>query len=296
MKVIHAAYNFIRNSDPLTLTIGNFDGLHIGHQQLIERVIKYVDTKRAVLTFDPHPSSVLRDQPFRTLTQKADKLRLFADFDLDLVMFIQFNEAFSQLRIPEFIEFLKSINTTRIIMGRDSRFAYRGEGTVYHLKRYFHVIILDDILFNRTRVSSSYVKDLLMDADLNQAARLLNRPYTVHGTVIKGNSIGKQLGFPTANIDFGNYFMPKNGVYYVRLKVEGVWLKGMANIGNNPTINFSFDRRLEVYILDFKQNIYGKRIELAFHQYLRPEMKFQNRDALIQQLKKDESTIRKLTI
>jgi riboflavin kinase/FMN adenylyltransferase len=296
MKIIEATYNNIENKEPLTITIGNFDGLHLGHQQLIERVLSYKDTKHGVMTFDPHPSSVLRKQAFRTLTQKADKIELFGKYPLDYAFLVTFDQAFSELSVEAFIDFLRGIQVRRIVIGRDARFAYRGEGTIADLKRYFFVDVVEDLVYNHTRVSTTYIKDFLSTGDLGSARKLLNRHYDIKGVVVHGNKIGHKLGFPTANIDFGNYFLPKSGVYYVKVKVNNQVYHAMANIGNNPTLNFTFEKRLEIYILDFKQNIYGKTLDITFMHYLRQELKFRNKKELIEQLQKDETAVRKLII
>lgn len=295
MKIIIDQYQNIKNDEPITLTMGNFDGLHLGHQQLIERVLSYKDTKHAILTFDPHPSSVLRKQPFRTLTQNTDKIELFSRFALDYAFIVEFNLAFSHLSVDQFIQFLKDLSVVRLVIGRDARFGYRGEGTVEHLKKYFMIDVLDDMLYNNTRVSTTYIKDFLSMGDLGSARKLLHRHYHIKGTIVHGNKVGHKLGFPTANVDYGQYFLPKSGVYYVRILVDDVWHHAMANIGNNPTINYSFEKRLEVYILNFDQNIYGQKVEIAFFHYLRQELKFKNKKELIEQLKKDEEAVRKLT-
>ncbi len=296
MKIITAPYNLIQNKEPLTITIGNFDGLHLGHQQLIERVLSYKDTLHGVMTFDPHPSSVLRRQPFRTLTQRADKIELFSKYPLDYVFIIDFNMVFSELSVDLFITFLRNIGVRRIIIGRDARFAYRGEGTIADLKKYFFVDVVEDLVYNHTRVSTTYIKDFLSTGDLSSARKLLNRHYDIKGVVVHGNKIGHKLGYPTANINYDNYFLPKSGVYYVKVKIEGKTYHAMANIGNNPTLNFSFEKRLEIYIFDFNQNIYDKIIDITFIHYLRQELKFRNKKELIEQLQKDESAIRKLII
>ncbi len=296
MKIISTTYNKITNTEPITLTMGNFDGLHLGHQQLIERVLSYRDTKHAILTFDPHPSSVLRKQPFRTLTQKNDKIELFSRFELDYAFIIKFDMEFSKLTINEFIAFLKKLSVKRMVIGRDARFAYRGEGTIQDLKKHFMVDIVDDMLYNHTRVSTTYIKDFIATGDLSSARKLLNRHYHIKGKVVHGNKVGHKLGFPTANVDYGNYFLPKTGVYYVRVRLDEKWHHGMANIGNNPTLNYSIDKRLEIYILDFNQEIYGKEIEIAFFHYMRQEMKFKDKKELIDQLKKDELAVRKLIL
>ncbi|MDI6452026.1 bifunctional riboflavin kinase/FAD synthetase [Peloplasma aerotolerans] len=296
MKIISAAYNLIQNTDALTLTLGNFDGLHLGHQQLIERVLSYKDTKHAVLTFDPHPSLVLRKQPFRTLTQKDDKIELFARYPLDYAFIVDFDSKFSELSTKDFIDFLRGINVKRLVIGRDARFGYRGEGTIQDLKRYFIVDVVPDLVYNHTRVSTTYIKDFLSTGDLGSARKLLNRHYHIKGYVVHGNKVGHKLGFPTANIDYDHYFLPMSGVYYVKVLVDDVWYHAMANIGNNPTLNFTFEKRLEIYILDFNKNIYGKNINIVFMHYLRNELKFKSRNELIEQLKKDETSVRKLTI
>jgi len=296
MKIISSQFHLIQNKEPLTITMGNFDGLHLGHQQLIERVLSYDDTKHAVLTFDPHPSEVLRKQPFRTLTQKEDKIDLFSRYPLDYAFIIEFTNAFSMLNVDEFISFLRSISVRRLVIGRDARFAYRGEGTIANLRKFFLVDVVDDLVYNHTRVSTTYIKDFLSTGDLGSARKLLNRHYDIKGIVVHGNKIGHKLGFPTANIDYLKYYLPKSGVYYVKVMVDSKWYHGMANIGNNPTLNFSFEKRLEINIFDFDQNIYGKKIDIVFMHYVRQELKFKNKKELIAQLKKDETTIRKLTI
>jgi len=295
MKIIRGNYKEMHNDMPITLTMGNFDGLHLGHQQLIERVLSYKDTKHAILTFSPHPSAVLRKQPFKTLTQTLDKIDLFSRFPLHFAFIIDFNVEFSHLSVEEFIQFLRNLSVKRLVLGRDARFAYRGEGTIEHLKKYFFVDVVNDMLYNNTRVSTTYIKDFLSAGDLGSARKLLNRHYHIKGVVVHGNKIGHKLGFPTANIDYTHYFLPKSGVYYVRVLYDGKWYHAMANIGNNPTLNFSFEKRLEIYILDFDQDIYGKQVEIVFFHYLRQELKFANKKELIEQLKKDELAVRKLT-
>jgi riboflavin kinase / FMN adenylyltransferase len=296
MKIFNTSYDQIHIDEALTVTIGNFDGLHVGHQQLIQRVLSFKDTKHAVLTFDPHPLSVIRKQMLRTLTQKNDKIKLFSDFDLDYIIMVDFTLEFSNLKIDDFILFLKKIGVKRIVVGRDARFGYRGEGSIKNLEEHFLVEVVEDLLFNNTRVSTTYVKDLLTEGDLDAAHVLLNRNYRLQGEVVHGNKVGHKLGFPTANIDYDHYYLPKNGVYYVKVDMDGISYDAMANIGFNPTVNFTADCRLEVYILDFHSEIYGKSIAVEFIKYLRSEIKFKSRKELIDQLKHDEEVIRTLSL
>jgi riboflavin kinase/FMN adenylyltransferase len=295
MIIFYNTYDKIENNEDLTITMGNFDGLHLGHQRLINRVLRYKDTKHAILTYDPHPSEILRKKQFRTLTQKRDKIELFSQFPLDYAIIVKFDEKLSKLNVKEFIEFLQRISVKRLVIGRDARFAYRGMGTIDDLKKYFVVDVIDDLVYNHTRVSTTYIKDFLIQGDLGSARKLLNRHYQITGKVIHGHKIGRGIGYPTANIDFGNYFLPRMGVYYVKIFVDDTWHHAMANIGNNPTINFSEARRLEIFILDFDEDIYEKKVIIDFMHYMRPEYRFPNKAALIRQLKKDEQMVRSLT-
>ncbi len=295
MIIFYDTYNKIENKEGLTITMGNFDGLHKGHQQLINRVLSYKDTKHAILTFDPHPSSVLRKVPFRTLTQKRDKIELFSKFSLDFALIVKFNEDFSKLNVEQFINFLRKISVKRLVIGRDARFAYRGQGTIEDLRKYFFVDVLDDLVYHNTRVSTTYIKDFLDQGDLKSAKEMLNRTYQIMGLVVHGHKIGRGMGFPTANIDFDNYYLPRMGVYYVRVFVNDRWHYAMANIGNNPTLNYSQAQRLEIYILDFSEEIYQVKLIIEFLEYLRPEFRFSSKNALIEQLKKDEEKIRTLS-
>jgi len=294
MKIINDTYKKIQNNEPLTITMGNFDGVHIGHQRLIERVLTYNDTKHGLLTFDPHPSEVLRRQNFATLSQKEDKLTIFKKYNLDYVFILKFDEDFSKLSIKEFIDFLKSIHVKRLVIGRDARFAYRGQGTIEDLKKYFIVDVPSDFLYNQTRVSTTYIKDFLRQGQLDEARKLLHRHFEIKGQVVYGNQIGKRLGFPTANIDYGNYFLPKNGVYYVNILIDDLFYPGIANVGYNPTLNYSQTKKLEIFILDFSGNIYHKDVKVIFMHYLREEKKFSNREELINQIKHDQEDVRAL--
>jgi len=215
-------------------------------------------------------------------------------YDLDYLFIVKFNEEFSKFSIMDFIMFLKKLNVKRIVLGRDARFAYRGQGTISDLKKYFFVYVLDDLLYNQTRVSTTYIKDYLRQGQLDDARKLLGQHYQISGFVTYGNQIGKQLGFPTANIDYGKYLLPKNGVYYVRILIDGKDFPGVANIGYNPTLNYSQTKKLEIFILDFQGNIYKKDVHVQFMYYIREEKKFDSRDELIHQIKQDEILVRKL--
>ncbi len=292
MKIYYNTFDQIKNRRPITLTMGNFDGLHIGHQRLIERVLKYRDTKHAILTFDPHPSTILRNQPFRTLTQKQDKIELFSAYPLDFAFVVKFDRQFSTLSVEEFITFLKQLSVKRLVIGRDARFGYRGQGTIDDLRKSFVVDIVPDLVYEHVRVSTTYVKDFLQHGDLDSVKNLLAKNYTIKGKVVHGNKVGQLLGFPTANVNYDNYFLPRVGVYYVKVFIHRKYYDGMANIGYNPTVNYSIEKRLEVFVFDFKKEIYNQHIHVTFMKYMRDEIKFKSKEALIAQLNEDEKRIR----
>ncbi|MFU8792799.1 MAG: bifunctional riboflavin kinase/FAD synthetase [Acholeplasmataceae bacterium] len=296
MKIIRKPYEKMTYDHNLTLTIGNFDGLHLGHQKLIETVQSFHDSHHGVLTFDPHPMTVLRKKPFYILTKPEDKIDILKSFSLDVFFLVDFSQALQMLSIDGFIAFLKDLSVIRLVLGRDFRFATKGSGSIEDLKAHFDVVIVEDILYNQMRISSTYIKDLLDQAHIGEVRKLLTRHFEIKGQIVHGNHIGKSLGFPTANIDYDHYYLPANGVYYVKVGIHGEFYDAMANIGNNPTLNYSLKKRLEIYILDFNQNIYGQQVSVKFYHYLRAEQKFENKDALIAQLKNDEQVIRKLTL
>lgn len=276
----------------LTIAIGNFDGVHRGHQKLIEKAKSYQDTDSALLTFDPHPISVLTKHTVDVLTSIKLKLKLLMDFNIDHIFVKKFSLDFASLSIREFIIFLKSLNVIRVIIGRDFHFSSKGSGSAQDLMHDFEVVVIPDELDEHLRISSSYIRSLLQEGQIHKASELLTRPYLLEGEVVHGNKVGRLLGFPTANIDTGAFILPKNGIYYVKVIIDDISYEGMANIGNNPTINFTDKRKLEVNILDFSGDLYQKHMYVSFIEYLRPELKFDSKEELIEQMKIDEKNVR----
>ncbi len=292
MKIFKNEYQDIKIDEPLTVTIGNFDGLHVGHQKLLQTTKTFTDTKSAVITFSPHPISVISGIEIPTLSNDEEKIELIRKEDIDYLMIVSFTKTFAKLSVDEFIDFLKNIHIRRIVVGRDFKFAYRGSGNIEHLKQYFEVIVMPDFIHNQTRVSSSFVKQLLDYGNLDEVKTLLNRPYQLTGKVVDGDKVGRTLGYPTANLDYKNAYLPKNGIYYVRVFLENQIYDGVLNLGHNPTVNFSARKRVEVYILDFDRDIYGKTITIEFIKYLREEMKFATIESLLQQMAQDVKNAR----
>jgi len=287
MKVYNTTYDKIENKEPITLAIGNFDGFHIGHQNIVSKTKGYSDTKSAVMTFTPHPVSVITKTNLPTLMDNHDKTEFLASSAVDHFFIVHFTTEFSRLSAADFIHFLKRINVKRIVVGRDFKFGYRGLGTVHNLEKYFEVDLVQDLLYKNIRVSSTYIKSLLDQGNIRLIKTLLGRSYQIHGEVVHGDKVGSLIGYPTANVDYKNYYVPKVGIYVVRVKIGDKTYLGCANLGHNPTLNYSTTKRLEVFIIDFKGDLYNQEITVSFEYYLRDEIKFETVDELLKQIDKD---------
>lgn len=284
----------IQFDQELTLTFGNFDGFHTGHQKLIEVTRSFSDTKSAVMTFDPHPQQFLASIHYKRLMSPLEKMDIIERYGIDVMFTIVFDETFSNYSQDQFIEYLKRIHVKRIVVGKDARFGKNGQGRVEDLNKHFEVVIVEDEMYQDKRVSSTLIKYLLSNATLEEVTHILKRPYRIHGKVEHGNHLGQTLGYPTANIHYDQFQIPKLGVYAVKVHVLGKMYYGMANIGHNPTINYQLYPRLEVYIFNFDTNIYNKHLTLDFISYIREEKRFTSKEALIDQLKRDEIQVRTL--
>jgi riboflavin kinase/FMN adenylyltransferase len=295
----------IRNA---VVTIGNFDGVHIGHQALLHTVIEKahaVGGHAVAITFDPHPMRVLAPNghpPLITLMEQ--KRELIAKAGIDTLICIPFDRRFAAIDPREFVAGLlvKRIGMKALAIGRDYTFGRKREGNLALLQQWapelgYEVMVVDWIRpsDNRyQRISSTRVRELVMAGDMDGAKLLLGRNYQIRGEVAPGRDRGgKLLGFPTANINLQDELSPKSGVYAVTVEYGGKTLEGVANIGYSPT----FDDHLftvEVHILDFDKNIYGEKIRVNFIQRLRGEIKFENIDALADHICKDIETAREI--
>jgi len=290
------------------ITIGNFDGIHIGHQALFHEVIEKADTiggTSIVMTFDPHPVRVLKQNghlPLITLNEQ--KIELIENSGIDVLICIQFNKAFAAISAKEFVEnlLLKCIGMKAIVVGKDYTFGRNREGNLELLQTFadnleFEVIVADWVQTSRglpDRISSTRTRELVMAGEVADAKKLLGRYYQIRGVVTTGrNRGGKLLGFPTANITLHDELCPKNGVYAVTVDCMEKKYQGVANIGYSPT----FDDGLfsvEVHILDFNENIYGKKIRVNFVQRIRDEIKFSDITELSDAIRKDIEKARKI--
>ena len=290
------------------ITIGNFDGVHLGHQALFHEVIEKADAiggTSVAMTFEPHPMRILKHNnhpPLITLYEQ--KAELIERTGIDVIVCVPFTKEFASLTAREFIEDLlfRKIGMKAIVVGEDYSFGKNREGTLDLLKTFagemnFEVIVADWIKMSRKlpdRISSTRVRELVMAGQMQDAHKMLGRHYQIRGIVVTGRDRGgKLLGIPTANINLHDELCPKTGIYAVTVERENKQLKGVANIGYSPTFD-DHEFTVEVHILDFDQDIYGEKIRVNFIQRIRDEKKFAGIDELIEQIHRDIAAAREI--
>ena len=290
-------------SGPTVLTIGNFDGVHLGHVALLARVQEIARERGlmpAMLSFEPHPREFFAPQsaPARLCTLR-EKLELVAEGGAKAAMICHFNAAFAALSAQEFIDrvLVGALKLKHLVIGDDFRFGQKRSGDFAMLVEAgkthgFAVEAMPSVLVDGERVSSSGVRDALANGDMERAARLLGRPYIIDGRVVRGQQLGRQLGFATANIRIKHDPLPMSGVFAVEVGgLGGQALAGVANLGVRPTVGGARPL-LEVHLFDFAQDIYGAHLSVRFVHKLRNEMKFPNLDALKAQIAADATAAR----
>lgn len=286
------------------ITIGNFDGVHRGHQALFQKVKQWAEQlngQSAVMTFDPHPLQVLFPKKAPTfITSHSKKLDLIAACGIDATIVIPFDHEFSQMSAREFVEIVlvEKIGVKAIIVGHDYRFGHSREGNIAFLRQLgdqhgFKVDTVSGIKINDTVVSSTAIRHMIVSGDISKANKLLGRYFEVSGAVIAGRKRGITLGFPTANIRMPALTSPRTGVYAIEAEVDGKTYGGAANLGYNPTFGDT-DLSLEAHLFDFNQDIYGKQITIRFIDRLRDELRFSGADELAVQIGKDVEDAKKI--
>ena len=285
------------------ITVGNFDGVHIGHQSILNKLKNYDGYKKVVITFKPHP--VIFVNPNKKLkliiADYSDKVKILEKFSPDCVFLQDFSEEIKNARPIEFVKVLKEkLDMKYLIVGDDYNFGKNRAGNVEFLKSIskkfdFELIVVPQIDENNQRITSSYIRRLLLDGNIETANNYLYHPFFIKGFVETGLARGRKLGFPTINFKSYalNQLYPSNGVYITLTKIDGDKniYKSLTNIGNSPTFNEK-ERRLETHILEFNNNIYFKKVKISFLYKLRDETKFDSIEDLINQINKDkESTI-----
>ena len=290
---------------PTVLTIGTFDGVHLGHQKIVERVVTTARQEgllATVFTFFPHPRMVVQhDKGLKLIHTLEEKKQLLQQLGVDLLVVQPFNEAFAQLTAEEFVStiLVEHLNVKKVIIGYDHRFGRNRTANIDDMrlfgKKYgFAVEEISVQEVDEVSVSSTKIREALNKGDVTTAEHYLGTPYSLTGTVIHGLKLGRTLGYPTANIQVTEEYklIPKDGVYAVYSYIDGRKVYGMMSIGKNPTIEGK-GASIEVYFFDFNGDLYDQKLTIEFVQYLREEQKFATIDLLKKQLQDDETAARK---
>ncbi len=271
------------------MTIGNYDGIHLGHQALLNKLLfesKKHNLLSSVMTFEPHPKEFFSPQiaPKRIISLR-EKLEYFMAKKIDQVFIVNFNQKFSSMNYLDFISLIKNnIRAQKIIIGSDFRFGKDRKGNIDSIKsNNIDVFTMETIENNGDRVSSTIIRELLAKGNLNRAKILLDRPYAISGKIIHGDKRGREIGFPTANIHMFHNRPPLKGVFAVKLNGRD----GVANLGTRPTIAGISKLNLEVHLFNFSKNLYGDHAHVIFLEKIRDEKKFENINALKVQIQKD---------
>jgi len=308
MKIIYKIGRVNQSFKKSVLTIGIFDGVHIGHKKLISKAVKrarHLKTKAVIMTFSPHPIHILHPELSLTfLTSLPYRLKLMEDLGIDACIIVRFTKQFSKLTPDKFIKhhLIKYLNPAEIFVGEDFRFgqsrqggfdSFKEAGQKYGFKVKGVRPLIDD--HKNKKISSTQIRHHIDKGKLKAAAAFLGRNVSIMGEVIKGDARGKTLGFPTANIFSHNEILPPIGVYASQIIIGKRIYRGMSNIGVRPSFNTQNTRiNIEVHIFDFNKNLYGKNIIIEFIQKIRNEKIFPSKEKLILQLKKDEIKARNI--
>jgi riboflavin kinase/FMN adenylyltransferase len=283
----------IRNTNleqlPCVVTIGNFDGVHLGHQALLTEVKKRahdLKLESAVITFEPNPKDYFsQNKPQTRISSLREKIELFNEIKIDRVHIIKFNQEFSKVTANEFISVLiKQLKVKEIVVGEDFCFGRGREGGIKQLSASsMKLNIKNKILMDGKRISSTLIRNLLANDKLDQANKYIGRPYSISGKVVHGEKRGRKIGFPTANIHMRHNRPPLKGVFAVKFQNHF----GVANLGIRPSIKGEKKLHLEVHLLNFSSDLYGQHVSVIFLKKLRDEKKFKSLDELKEQIKLD---------
>ena len=297
MRIIRGVKNLTERISGPVLTLGNFDGVHIGHQAIFRKVVERAQAIQGtsmVFTFEPHPLKVLApERSPRLLNTFHGKMKLIEASGIDIILCADFTREFADLNPEDFARdiLVNRIGVREVYVGYDYAFGRGREGSIDRLRLMgeehgFSVGVVEAVQVNGSVVSSSLVRDLVANGRVEEVVGLLGRHYAIEGNVVHGASRGHTLGFPTANIQTANEQLPSYGVYAVRALVAGHTIDGVTSIGVRPTFG-SGPVSIEVFLFDFDGDLYGKHVEVSFIKRLRGEQKFQDADTLIRQINLD---------
>ena len=309
MEVVHIHYPLTQQmlpaAQPAAIALGFFDGIHLGHQQLLKRargMASRLNIAPGIMTFDPHPREVLGNRgPFYYVTPLEEKLRQMAQYGMEIVYIAHFDRPFSEVTPGQFVDdVLIPLKVKGVVVGYNYTFGHKASGKAEDLKQLskgqLQVDIVQPVDVQGMRVSSTRLRQALQQGEVQTATTLLGRPYRIHGVVEHGAGRGKELGFPTANLRLDDtYILPRTGVYAVRVEHEGEHYYGALSIGYNPTFEDAPKAvSVEVYVLDFSGELYGDTLYISFLRFLRPEVKFDTVDELIKQMEEDVRQTRQI--
>ena len=305
MRIFEGIENIVELNDPV-LTIGTFDGIHLGHQKIIKNLIQEAEATNSdsvLLTFFPHPRMVLfpENHDLELIQTQQEKYTKLAEQGLKNIIVQPFSLEFAKQTAVQFIEeiIVKRIGAKKIIIGYDHQFGNAREGNIDFLRSYserfgYEVIEIPAKEIDEINVSSTKIRTALKEGNIEIANRYLNSSFEINGLVVHGNKIGRSIGFPTANIEVNDStkLIPKNGVYAVKIMLKEQTYFGMLNIGMRPSISDQLSKTIEVHIFEFNELIYGAPIRVTFEKHIREEKYFSNLEELKLQLLQDASVIR----
>jgi riboflavin kinase / FMN adenylyltransferase len=304
--IVHKDIERFPKDKKIVLTIGSFDGVHLGHRKILERVISLARTfegESAVITFDPHPRQVLpqKNGDLKLLNDSKEKSKLLEEQGIDHLVLVKFTQEFSQQSPRDYIEsfLINNFNPKVIVIGYDHRFGRDRTGNIDTLKNFiltnpvFEIIEIPKEDIEAITISSTKIRNFLKEGNLEQANRMLGYPYPLSGIVERGNNIGSKIGFPTANLRLQdkNKLIPGSGVYAVLAEYREKKYQAMLYIGERPTLGGDFALSIEVNIFDFDADLYGQKLNIHFHKKVREEINFDSLEALREQLHRDRENV-----
>ncbi|MCL7746511.1 bifunctional riboflavin kinase/FAD synthetase [Halalkalibacter alkaliphilus] len=308
MDTIYLEHPIDRNTlkpEKTVMALGYFDGVHTGHKAVMKKakeIAKKLDTTASVMTFHPHPKEVLRKTEMNYITPLPDKIDKIERMGIDTLYVVKFTPLFASLTPQEFVDdYLIGLHVVHAVAGFDFTYGALGKGTMetlpFHARNRLEATVVEKYESNNEKVSSTKIRELLKQGDVNSVTALLGEEYVIKGTVVDGEKRGRTIGFPTANIEpKERYIIPRTGVYAVRLTINKVQYDGVCNIGYKPTFHQEKDvvPTIEVHLFSFHEDIYGLEVEIHWYSRIRSEKKFKGIDQLIEQISLDKEAAQSL--
>ena len=297
MRLFHGTDN-ANIARPTVLTLGVFDGLHLGHQLIMKTVVERARATGAVptvITFEPHPRALLHPESAPPLLQTFDqKIEALGVLGIEQTIVIHFDKAFSEIRAEDFLREVVAdrLHAKAVYLGRGFAFGHNREGDIALLRKVsehlgFFADEVPEVRLRRRRIGSTRIRELLQQGKVNIARRMLGRPYGVEGRVVRGAERGATLGFPTANLHPHNRVIPRNGVYVTATLIDGQWRRSVTNVGTRPTFGSDNESSVETFVMDWSGDLYGDVVRVRFLHRLREEKKFSSIDELKSQIERD---------